>query len=1427
MMTASRFLPLTGPQYQIWLAELNCPDHALFTESALLHFSPDTSLDVLNQNLNRLVQDTDVLRIRLTLQDGSPVQYDAGYLPFACRRFPLSDSGKLTEIFDQDSRQPFSLYDSPLFRCKIYTLPEETAVLLQSHHLVTDGYGFAAICERFLSLCAGSEPRPLTPFLPLCEKEQPLSAQDQEQARAFWRDYLQGADFGLSPHPVPPVLDNRIGWASFPLPPALSDGLRSFLSREKVSAFCAFFAAFAVYLSRSLSSDDIVIMVPRLNRDSEESQHASGMFTAVVPVRVRVHDGVSFADLCRQVQVQSREAARRKNYPLSNIISDLQQEGSSGTQISYYTLSFLGEPPQPRGNALRIETHLGGAMTNLATLVVIGQPNGWSIQLDYRTSYYTDCEISSMASSLFLILEQGISSSLSCDRFEILPPAEKLRLRALLSGPEMPCAARETVVSLFRRQVSLHPDAPALSGKGASYTYRELDEASDRVARNLIAKGVAPEALVAFLLPRTTDLPVILLGILKAGAAFIPIDFSYSEGRVRYIIEKSGAALLISPENFQLSDTSCRHLCPEEVLAEPCEFQDLPEVLPEWLCYIIYTSGTTGRPKGVMIEHHSIANFVHPDGNPFNRDIVYNGTGIVCVGSICFDISMFEIFSTLLNGVPVVFADENGMNDPVALAEYLTESHANILHCTPSRLLAYLEEPKFRSAMHSVDIVLAAGEAFTQPLLSALRKATSARLYNGYGPTEATIGVTVGLVTDHITIGSTVNGAGLYLLDSKHRMIPQGATGELAISGEGLARGYLGLDELTAERFFLLRDGPCEERVYLTGDYGYALPDGQLVYQGRKDEQVKLRGLRIELQEIERCIETYPGIRQCAVLIREVSGHSHLCCYYSAQEPLDSSAMKQYAGNLLTRYMVPDFFLYLPVLPSTSNGKIDKKALAATDLEIEHFYVAPCNESERTLCHIFAEVLGIDEQTVSVTDSFFDLGGTSLLAARVVLLAKHAHIDLVYSDIFDDPTPRALAERLGNPVPAKTVSVLESSPSLICTPQEQELLRSVLRLNDHYRPGSHPLGTILLTGATGFLGSHILYELLKNPDNTIYCVIRPKNGISSQERLQGVLFYYFENHYGDLFQKRLFAVDGDLLQPEIAGLPEGVKIDTVINCAGDVSHFDVDGRIRETNVTSVRNLIGFCKKQDATLIHISTLSVGGFIPEDAADAGVCLNERRLWLRQDLSNVYLESKFTAEKMILLAIREQGLRAKIMRVGNLQGRISDGEFQMNKASNGFTKLLQSIVQTGKCPEFFANSQVNFSPVDASAQAICRMAGTSPIYSVFHIFNSQNLSATRLISHLRALGHPVEILDQPSFEQFMLDAAEDSSLQGALDGFLTRVVGEVNMVETPCESVFSVYALEQEGFLWPEISDEYLFSYLMGQETLGTFDFSTPSV
>ena len=1413
-------IPLTRPQHQIWLASESCPDKALYTESVLLTFDNAPAPAQLDRALNRLVQTTETLRLRVTRGKDGPLQYDAGYTPFACRVIPLSGEEELTAVFNEQSRYCFDLYDSALFNAVIYTLPGKTALLLRVHHIVADSYAMAAVYSRLLAICAGEDPQPFVSFLSRAAAAGADVEEERLADRGFWQDYLSGAETGRLPHPMPDQSGHRLVWSSHTVGKERSDRLRAFAAQQNVTPYCIFFSAYAVYLSRMLGTEDVVIITPRLNRGTDEDRNAAGMYTLAVPVRLHIAPDASFAALCQEVQAQNRLAAAHKGYGLSEIMGDLSRTGMAGA-LSHFTLSYQNFTLPLHGLPVRCAMHFGGAMTNLLTLHVLDWSGmgDYQFRLDYRASYYTPHEITQIAQMLRAILDQGMGDcTLPCRSIELLTDEDKFCQRALLSGPVLPVDPNDTIITRFRAQAALHPDRRALSGKGPSYTFRELDEASDRVARNLIAAGVQPQSYVAFLLPRTTALPVMLLGILKAGAAYVPIDCSYPEERIRFILSDSKAGLLVTEAD--ITGAGCPVIAPSP-LFDPPQQPDapLPAVGQDWLCYIIYTSGTTGKPKGVMIEHRGIVNFMQPDNNEFNRDICANGKGIVAVGSVCFDISMFELFSTLLNGIPVVFADEEGMNNPDALAQYITENGANILHCTPSRLLAYLEEPSFREAMRSVDIVLAAGEAFTQPLLDALHRATPARLYNGYGPTEITIGATVGRIRERITIGSTIAGARIYLLDKDRRIVPPGATGEIAVAGYGVARGYLGRPDLTAERFIELRDGPINDRVYLTGDYGYALPNGSLAYCGRNDEQVKLRGLRIELKEVERCIESFPCIRQCAALVRTIDGREHLCCFYSAAEPCDVDELKQYAGGFLTRYMVPDLFVYLPDLPHTSNGKIDKRALANQAIHVERTYIPPRNARERTMCRIFSQVLNLPEEEIGATDSFFDLGGTSLQAAQIVLLAKHEGFELEYGRVFDHPTVRDLVQCCdldGGDLPEP---VLSEAGSLPCTQQEAALLRDALCRNRNYRKGLHPLGTVLLTGATGFLGIHVLYELLTTGYNKIYCMVRPKNNLTPEKRLKGSLFYYFENNFAEAFGHRLFAVDGDLMRENIASLPDGVKIDTVIHCAADVSHFGVGNRIRQTNVDGVRNVIAFCKQHDAALIHISTLSVGGFIEREMAEIGVSLSEQRLWVRQDLSNDYLESKFTAEKLILLETAN-GLRAKIMRVGNLQGRITDGEFQMNRATNGFTKLLQSIVRTGLCPQSMACSWINFSPVDAVARAICRLAGSAEEYTVFHIFDSNDLPVSKLLTHISALGYPVRAVDDREFDEFMLHAAEDPAFNGALDGFLTRVTGGRHLIETPCESGFSIRALEQEGFLWPEISDEYLSAYLTGLDTLGAF-------
>lgn len=1412
----ARVSPLNNAQYQIWLGAQTPGMDGLYPLSALLRFGGALPPEALEHAALLLREQAEALRLRVRTGPDGPVQYAPPDPDTSIQRRSFAGAAELNAYFEARAREPIPL-DGPLSGMEVLTAPGENALLLRVHHLAADGAGMLLLCERFCALCAGETPPAPPSFLAYSAAHPARPDREDEAGRAFWRTRLEGAAADVKPRGGAVLSGLEADWWEFPQGVERSRRIRGFAAASGLTPYTVFLAAYALWIARVGGTQDVTVLVPRLGRDTEEARHTPGMFTLAVPVRANVDGKASFLELCRAVRQAGREAAAHKDYGLSAILSDLEGRGAAGP-LSNFTLSYLALDFDRHGLSFTLETRFAWAMTNLLTIYLMDWgAEGFVLKCDTRRDYWAAGEPEGIAGQLAHLLDQAAERpDAPTSSLELLTGGEKRALGALLRRKPACAMQARNLHGLFRRQASRTPDAPALYCADGDSTYAALDRVSHNVCQNLLALGAGPEDVVAFLLPRTSFIPALMLGAWKAGCAFLPMDCTWPNARRRFVLEDSGARFFVTTEKTEVP-AGCQWLSPEVLRTAPQAVLPEPEVEPGGLAYLIYTSGTTGKPKGVLLEHRGLLNLVQPGSNPFNADLAEHGRAIVAVGSIAFDISIFEIFVPLLNGVAVVLADENGMRDPEALAGLITDHGANILHCTPSRLLSYLEIPVFRSAMAGVDMVLSAGEAFTRPLLSALRRATSARLYNGYGPTETTIGATIGPVEDDLTIGAPIAGSAVYILDAQQRLLPAGATGEIAVGGAGVARGYLNRPELTAEKFLDWSDGPVRDRIYRTGDLGWCLPDGRLYYAGRRDDQVKLRGLRIELGEIEHCVENFPGVRQCAALVKKVEGREHLLCYYSADTRYDSAALKEYAANFLTGYMVPDYFRYLEDLPHTANGKIDRNALSALEVRVERSYAPPRSDTERKLCAVFSQVL--DGVRVGAEDSFFDLGGTSLLAARVVLLARQQGVAVEYGELYRCPTPRALAgflEGKGAAAPEQAEAPEEDAP---CTPTEAARLRDVLSANRNYRPGLRPLGNILLTGATGFLGIHILRELLERTDSAIYCLVRPKGNLTADKRLRGSLFYYFEENFAELFGTRLFTVQGDLLKPGVAELPEGTKIDTVIHCAADVSHFGTGGAIRRTNVEGTANLAAFCQARGAALVHVSTMSVGGFIPADLAELGVSLSEQRLWIRQDLSNEYLRSKFDAELRLLLET-ERGLRVKIMRVGNLQGRISDGEFQMNNATNGFTKLLQSMVKTGRCPASLARSAVNFSPVDAVSRAIRLLAGSDPAYTVFHIFDSNDLPVSDLIDILRELGHPVEVLPDEEFDAFLLSAAEAGLDGDALSGFLTRVSGG-RLAEAPCESGFSLLALEREGFRWPEITRDYLRTYLSGLDSLGFFE------
>ena len=547
----------------------------------------------------------------------------------------------------------------------------------------------------------------------------------------------------------------------------------------------------------------------------------------------------------------------------------------------------------------------------------------------------------------------------------------------------------------FERVVNNKPDDIALIASDATLTYKELNEKANRIANALIKKGVSPKSNILAMLHRTSDLIASMLGIFKAGCAFVPIDLEYPKERINYIFENSQADYIISDKS-EGNTLDIKELLQEENTSNP----DV-EMSPEDLVYMIYTSGSTGNPKGVMISHKNICNEIN------NPKTGYNS--ILCITTISFDVAMEDILTSLGNGIKLIFADDTQIKDIPKLIQLINENKPEVMDLTPSRLASYLDVSAFCDAISCVKCMFLGGEAFSTRVYETFIKYSDAVVYNSYGPTETTITSNNKVVTDvnDITVGYPLHNYVTDVRDIDGKLLPFGVMGELYIGGVGVGKGYYNMPEKTEEVFLTINDIP----FYRSGDYAVSREDGEIEIKGRIDNQIKLRGLRIEIGEIESNISKYPSIKQAAVVIKEINNNDHLCAYYTADGEINKNDLKEFLKDRLTKYMVPTAFMQLDEMPRTPNGKTDLKALPQPKLDLEN--EAAETEIEQKLFDIASDLSNTDE--FGVTDDLYAIGFTSLLLMKFnAIIYEDFGVNLDIIELLNNPTIRNIATTIGN-----------------------------------------------------------------------------------------------------------------------------------------------------------------------------------------------------------------------------------------------------------------------------------------------------------------------------------------------------------------------------------------------------------------------------
>ena len=794
-----------------------------------------------------------------------------------------------------------------------------------------------------------------------------------------------------------------------------------------------------------------------------------------------------------------------------------------------------------------------------------------------------------------------------------------------------------------------------------------------------------------------------------------------------------------------------------------------------------------------MLEHRNLVNFC-----AWYRDYykLQPGDKVAAFASYGFDANMMDQYPALSCGACICIIPEDVRHDLGALNRFLIDNGVTHSFMTTQVGVMYAKNYPDNPVLRHLSV---GGEK----LISM--PPPSYNFYNGYGPTECTIFTTIFKVEEreeNIPIGHPLSNMPLYVADRHLRRLPVGAAGELLISGAGVGRGYLNNPEKTAECFV---DSPFQPgtRMYHSGDIVRYRADGNIEFVGRKDRQVKIRGFRIELKEVEGVLQEFPGVKDVTVQALDApSGGKFLAAYVVAEGTFDPKAAGDFIRERKPSYMVPAAWMQLDKIPLNVNQKVDRKALPELVPTSMDEYVAPVGETEKALCAIFADILGMER--VGATDSFFDLGGSSLMVTNVMVSAEKQGLHFAYSDVFSHPSARSLAAFLTG-----EVAVQEQDSNI--TDYDYSAIDALLSKNtlESFLGGErlHLGRNILLTGATGFLGIHMLKELIEStgPDTTIWCLLRPKGSVSPERRLREMLVYYFEKDYRKLLGTRIRPVAGDITQPQT--LEPLTQIDTVFNCAANVKHFSKGTDIEDINYGGVKNLVALCERNGAYLVHVSTESVGGLTPGYVPGT---LTEQMLFFGQLTDNQYVHSKFLAERYILEHMVAGTLKAKIMRAGNLSPRAEDGEFQVNLNANASMGRLKAFKMLGACPFQLLEGQMEFSPIDQSARAMVLLSRTPLENSVFNVSNNHLIPMDDILVRLEKIdGKPLEYVENDEFGRRVEKANADPAKTRIMAPLVAyqQSAAEAEGVETVPSTAYTMQVLHRLGFRWDHTSNDYL--------------------
>lgn len=1360
----ARSFDLSLGQKELWFIHSmdGCAQSA-YNEPLIYKLEGYLHVNTLKKAFTALIEKHDILRTSFDMDtEGNLFQMVHPSAPLDFTLIELHHENEISEYITQEINKPFNLKQASQMRVSLVKKSQgECLLVVVLHHIITDGTSFSIFINdlnHFYSQIMSDEPNPhiknKTSFYDHIIFEQNNFADPDyiEQVDEVAEQLKGYAGLNFLTTPMSQNMDiysgNRV---YFTLDTDIYQKMYDFSQSQRVTLFHVLYAAYSILISQYTRNQDLVIGVPFANRESDLEKEIIGYFINTMPVRQSLNDQDSFSDLVVKVKSLIFSYLAKQNVAFEHVAPKLNLERKAAGQHPLIQTLFVW------GNTAKLQLNFDGIRARLEkqyytrtskfdlSLFMLEENKKVSGYFEYRDSLFDHELIQHFTTSFKTLLQnilqnpQGLLGS-----FSLLDDTQQQYMKKKLFNAKLDRVVTQSLGELFSETASRYPKNIGLIFGSNRYNYQTIEEKSNQWAsyirhtyKHLYGKELVSDTLIALCVDRNEDMIFGMLGILKAGAAYVPVDPKYPQDRINYIINHSQASLLLThkkQDELNLDFTTSRRIyMDDESITQSPHFINKAinhRVNPKDIAYVLYTSGSTGKPKGVAVTHENVNCLFESLDKQFdlNSNDVWS-----LFHTFCFDISVWEIWGAFLYGGSLLVIPYEVTRDTQQFYDLMAAEQVTVLTQTASAFQMFInEDARSNKKLDHLRYVGFVGESLKVSILRPWVEkygANRPQLANLYGITETTVYTNYKFVTQldidkgRDNIGWPLEEFSMCVLDKNNEWCPIGIVGEICIGGRGLSRGYLYREDLTKEKFFpdpyaTYLDLPEESLLYRTGDLGRWLEDGSIEYLGRKDFQIKLRGFRIELGEIEAALGSYEGVTHTVVLSKGEGDSAFLTAYYTTKPGvhIETGNVLAHLKSFLPEYMVPKIVIELPSFPMTVNGKIDRKVLNdRQDNVMTTQSITPLrSDLERKIAMIWSDILNVPLNAIGSSSNFFQLGGNSLLVVKMLTqVSNKLNIDFALSRFIALPTIATFSTQTDEQYDSK------KELNMFCDRLHQDsILEPAIQPLKNANPNILNPKCILITGVTGFLGAHMLYELLEKTDAELYCLVRASSREQALQRIamrQEQYKLFIPQHLA-----RITPILGDLNQAKL-GLSENdfeflaQKIDSIMHVGAWVHHIYDYNTLYNSNVQSVREALKLAVHIKNKALHfVSTLATGTISPVERLPV---LNPNSMEAQLSF-NGYLATKWVAEQLLKEA-NSRGVVAHVYRPGNI---IAGANNVYEPGDNHTLLRLKGMLQLGKG---FVDSheQVEMMPVDLLSQAIIKIAQYPKLFS-YNLNNSKTI-------------------------------------------------------------------------------------------------------